>query len=274
MAKFLTTTGTSSAIEEIIRKAVSQLVLVTPYLKLNKHIEQRLKDANKRRVNMTIIYGKTELAPNQIACLEQLEYLDVFYCENLHAKCYYNETTMVMSSMNLYEFSEKNNREIGVQFDVHEDQDLFAEACEEIESIISASESMQSSVSKAKLVHPWLNISNFHLPLLEKMLSHEYPNIDFNLTSDFITAQVSEKVKLEIDYRIFFRFSTEEASDSFKKILNDGLIFKERSFSGYKHVSFYIPKDYKPKVNEEWQKKIADYFMEYIRVAIVKISVI
>lgn len=271
MAKFLTTTGTSSAIEEIIRKAADQLVIVTPYLKLNKHIEQRLKDASKREVNMKIIYGKKELAFDQIAFLEQLEYLDLLYCENLHAKCYYNEQTMVMTSMNLYEFSEKNNREIGAQFDVKEDYHLFKDAREEIESIISASKIVQSNASKAELLKPWLNPDNFHLPLLKKMLSHEYPDINFNLTSDFIIAQITDKVRLEIDHRAFFKFSTREASSSFKKDLDDGLVYKERSFCSLKNVGFYMPKDYKPQVNEEWQKTIAEYFMNYIRLAIAKI---
>ena len=271
MAKFLTTTGTSSAIEKIILKAADQLVIVTPYLKLNKHIEQRLSDASKRGVNMKIIYGKKELAHDQIAFLKQLEYLDLLYCENLHAKCYYNETTMVMTSMNLYEYSEKNNREIGAQFDVKEDYHLFRDAREEIESIISASKIIKNKALKAELIDPWVQLDNFHLPLLKRMLSHEYPNISFNLTSDFIIAQISDNIRLEIDHRTYFKFSTQEASSSFKKKLDDGLVYKERSFCSLKNVGFYMPKDYKPQVNEEWQKKIADYFMNYIRLAIAEI---
>ncbi len=44
MVKFLTTTGTASCIEDIVKKALNQLTLITPYLKLSKQFEQRLKD--------------------------------------------------------------------------------------------------------------------------------------------------------------------------------------------------------------------------------------
>ena len=37
--------------------------------------------------------------------------------------------------MNLYEFSEKNNREMGVLFDSVDDSDIFKEALKEIKSI-------------------------------------------------------------------------------------------------------------------------------------------
>lgn len=272
MAKFLTTTGTSSAIEEIIRKATSRLVLVTPYLMLNKHIEQRLKDADERGVSMTIIYGKKDMSAGQLKFLEQLAYLEIYYCQNLHAKCYYNETTLVMSSMNLYEYSEKNNREIGVQFDINEDQEVFKDACEEIKSIIRASIIQQYNSSAPKLVEPWTKLNNFHLPLLKEMLCSEYKKLDFSITSERITANITENVKLDIDHRVFFRFDKPDASNSLKQTLNEGNVFKERSFSGYKHVSFYLPKAYVPEVNGDSQREIADYFMEYIGVVMKVIS--
>ena len=44
----------------------------------------------------------------------KLEYVQSVFCKNLHAKCYLNESTCIISSLNLYEFSQVNNNEMGV----------------------------------------------------------------------------------------------------------------------------------------------------------------
>jgi ribosomal protein L40E len=140
MAEFLTTSGTSHHIENIILEAKAQLILVSPYLQISKTLFERLKDASKRRVNITIVYGKDELKPNERNSLSQIESLELYYFENLHAKCYYNETTMVITSMNMYEFSEKNNREMGVLIKHESDSTIYNRAATETQSIIQSSE--------------------------------------------------------------------------------------------------------------------------------------
>ena len=46
--------------------------------------------------------------------LEGLTQIKTSFRRNLHAKCYLNENEALLTSMNLYEFSEKNNDEMGV----------------------------------------------------------------------------------------------------------------------------------------------------------------
>lgn len=118
MAEFLTTNGTSYNIENIIIDAKSKLILVSPYLQISKTFYERLKDASNKNVSIKIIYGKDELKPNERNSLAELKNVELYFFENLHAKCYFNETKMVITSMNMYEFSEKNNREMGVLIDV------------------------------------------------------------------------------------------------------------------------------------------------------------
>ena len=69
-----------------------------------------------------------------------MDNVELFYFENLHAKCYFNEVDMVITSMNMYEFSEKNNREMGVHITKKSDFDLFEKATNETYSIIQSSE--------------------------------------------------------------------------------------------------------------------------------------
>lgn len=148
MAEFLTTNGTSSQIENIIIEAEKQLTLVSPYLQISKTFYERLKDAADKDVSIRIVYGKDELKPNERNSLAELSTVQLFYFENLHAKCYFNENTMVITSMNMYEFSEKNNREMGVLIQRKEDLDLFTKAVNETNSIIRSAESIELKKEK------------------------------------------------------------------------------------------------------------------------------
>lgn len=139
MPEFLTTHKTASYIEDVIMKAKARLVLVSPYLDLSDALFNRLKDANNRNVQVTLIYGKDKLKPERKNQLKVLRNLSLFFCKELHAKCYFNETTMVITSMNMYEFSEKNNREMGVLITKEADTHVYNEASEEVESILRAS---------------------------------------------------------------------------------------------------------------------------------------
>jgi len=151
MAEFLTTNGTSYHIENIIIGAEKKLVLVSPYLQISKTFYERLKDASKKNVEIKIIFGKDELKPNEKNSLAELKSLELLFFENLHAKCYFNEKEMVITSMNMYEFSEKNNREMGVFLTKENDSDIFKKAINETHSIVESSEIIQLEKTKRKL---------------------------------------------------------------------------------------------------------------------------
>lgn len=150
MAEFLTTNGTSYHIENIILNAKKTLVLVSPYLQISKTFYERLKDATNRNVTIKIVYGKDELKPNERNSLAELRGLELFYFENLHAKCYFNESEMVITSMNMYEFSEKNNREMGVYLTKERDANIFDKAVNETKSIVESSEIIQLTKAQRK----------------------------------------------------------------------------------------------------------------------------
>lgn len=140
MAQFLTTSGTSHHLEEIIKNAAGKLVLASPYLQISEKLIERLQDAGKRRVRITIIYGKDELKPEERQKLDSVPNLSLHYYENLHAKCFYNDKQLLITSMNMFEFSEKKNREMGVLVGRDEDSQIYSEAVAEVESILGHSE--------------------------------------------------------------------------------------------------------------------------------------
>lgn len=139
MASFLTTSGTSYHIERIMIDAKKELVLISPYLKLSTTFFERLQDASRKGVLVRIIYGKDELKPQEEKQIKALENIELYFSKNLHAKCYFNETEMVITSMNMYEFSEKNNREMGVHITKEQDQLVYENAVDEAISIQNSS---------------------------------------------------------------------------------------------------------------------------------------
>lgn len=142
MVQFLTTSGISNAIETIIRKAENKLVLVSPYLQLSQIFLERLQNADERVNEIILIYGKDNLEKEEWKKISQLKKLKLFFYENLHAKCYFNDTMMVITSMNLYEHSIQTNREMGVLITRDEEIDsvLYDEAFLEIQEIVKNSE--------------------------------------------------------------------------------------------------------------------------------------
>ncbi len=140
MASFLDTHGIANALNQVTAKAEKNILLITPYISFPPILFERLLDADERGVNITVVFGKTRLKNKEIEGLAELENLNLFYLENLHAKCYSNDQTMVISSMNLYDYSEKNNREMGILLNLKEDAEIIKDAVRECESILKAAE--------------------------------------------------------------------------------------------------------------------------------------
>jgi len=138
VAEFLTTKGTSNQLEQIIMNAQKELVLVSPFLSISKYLLDRLQGADRRGVEVILIYGKVKDKPEEMQKLRDLQRLSVYYHEELHAKCFYNENDLIITSMNLHQFSEKANREMGVLVKRGEDNNIYNEAIKEVRSILES----------------------------------------------------------------------------------------------------------------------------------------
>lgn len=148
MAKFLTTTGTNYHLEELIKGASDRLILISPFLKLNDRMKELLADKNRLKIDVRIVYGKSELQPQEIEWLRGLTYIRTSFCKNLHAKCYMNEEMCIITSLNLYEFSQVNNNEMGILIQRGEDSQLYKDAYEEAQRIIRISEEVRITLER------------------------------------------------------------------------------------------------------------------------------
>ncbi|HEY9381314.1 MAG TPA: phospholipase D family protein, partial [Burkholderiales bacterium] len=140
-------------LEELIKDAKDRLILISPYLKLNDRVKELLADKNRLKIDVRMVYGKSELQPVEISWLRELTYIRTSFCKNLHAKCYLNEELCIVTSLNLYEFSQVNNNEMGILICREQDAELYRDAYEEAQRIIRISEEIRISMERVATPH-------------------------------------------------------------------------------------------------------------------------
>ena len=137
MSKFLDTQSISSELMVLIKNAKDKIVLVSPYLKVNSQIQERLKTKSKIGTlsEISIIYGKSELKQTELDWMKDVDDIRIFEKNNLHAKCYLNEERAIICSMNLYDYSQQNNIEMGILITKEEDPATYTDIIEEIANL-------------------------------------------------------------------------------------------------------------------------------------------
>lgn len=140
MAIFLNTNAACSQIDQLVTNARKQLVLISPYWQIPPMTLERLRNAAERNVSLTLIFGKKAISPMTQEQLCLIPNITVYYSTNLHAKCYFNEQTMIVTSMNLIHASEKSNWEMGFLLDRETDKELYNAALVECRLIKRSAE--------------------------------------------------------------------------------------------------------------------------------------
>jgi len=148
MAKFLNTSATNYYLEELIKATTERLIIISPFLKFNDRIRELLEDKDRLKIDVRIVYGKSELAPHEINWLRSLAFVRTSFCQHLHAKCYLNERTAIITSMNLYDFSQVNNNEMGIHVDREQEPELYRDTYEEAQRLIRISEEVRLAADK------------------------------------------------------------------------------------------------------------------------------
>jgi hypothetical protein len=120
MNKFITTAEIIFEIEKIIKEAKKELILVSPFIKLDKNYRRCLNSIKEiSTLKITVVYGKNERNQEKSLNADDFDFLSDFpnveirYIDNLHGKYYANENKAIITSMNLYDYS-KNNTEFGI----------------------------------------------------------------------------------------------------------------------------------------------------------------
>ena len=121
MAKFLKGNELNSEIEKIFEDAFDKIVIISPYIQLHERYKDSLLDKLKYpELEILLLFGKNEDNLSKSIKKEDLDFfiqfpnIKISYEKRLHAKYYANEYKAILTSMNLYGFSQNNNIEAGV----------------------------------------------------------------------------------------------------------------------------------------------------------------
>ena len=144
MAEFLTTKGISDRLENIIREADQRIVIISPYINIDEQLKGRLQSRAGSGITIRVVYGKRQ-NQDDYDWLQTLPSVEVFFCDQLHAKCYFNEKQALLASMNLYQYSQQHNYEMGVLVSKTQDASLYGEIIKEAEHISEQSQLLFSA---------------------------------------------------------------------------------------------------------------------------------
>jgi len=133
MAKFLDGTGVQASLTDLIKNTGHELFIVSPYLKISTTMKNYLASIDQKNVAIHLIYRSDfKVSDDDKAFFGQLNNLKLYQCDNLHTKCFVNEATGIISTMNLHEHSQTHNWEMGIRFSRQEDPEIFADVAKEL----------------------------------------------------------------------------------------------------------------------------------------------
>ncbi len=126
MAAFLDTDGISNRLHQLIKNSQETLIVVSPYLRISERIKRLLEEKEGlEKVEIWIVYGKDELREDEGHWLKSRTRIRSKFIQNMHSKCYLNEKEAIITSMNLHQYSQINNYEMGVYVTKDGDPSLY-----------------------------------------------------------------------------------------------------------------------------------------------------
>ena len=121
MAKFLTGNELNTELERLFEHAEERLILISPFIKLHDRFTSTLRTKkDNSKLEIIIVFGKNEedfsrsMKQEDFNFFKEFPNIEIRYEKRLHAKYYSNESSAILTSMNLYNFSQDNNIEAGV----------------------------------------------------------------------------------------------------------------------------------------------------------------
>lgn len=117
MPLFVTTAEFVCHLEKMFRDAEKSIVIISPYIKISQRIRSILLEKTSNDVDVKIVFR------------EDFDLCDIkaslFKRNNLHAKCFFTEKAALIGSMNLYDYSQTNNDEMGFFLTKEESPGLY-----------------------------------------------------------------------------------------------------------------------------------------------------
>ena len=121
MTKFLTEHDLNIELAKLISTAKQKIILISPVIKLHKQFVPILeKKSADHKFRITIVFGRQEedisksMSAEDFAFFKQLKNIEIRHEKWLHANYYANESSAILSTMNLYDHSHDHHLETGI----------------------------------------------------------------------------------------------------------------------------------------------------------------
>lgn len=203
MAEFLRGSEINSALENIFRKAENDLILISPYIKLHEKLKDLLITHREHpKLLITIVFGKNKdrieksFGKNDFEFITQFPNVEILYHERLHAKFYQNDKQSLLTSMNLYDYSQNNNIEFGILAEQKIISDkLDKEASIYFGEVLKSCETLYNKVPKFNESFGGLKSTYTHSEVEVDKLTEIYSPMVQTFTPKFETKKIDSNVK-------------------------------------------------------------------------------
>jgi hypothetical protein len=115
--QFLTTKGVNYLLDTMFKNAAEYITIISPFIKIHPGLIEILEERHNSGIIITIICRESQ---GDFPFASK-----VYHRKNLHAKCYLTENSALISSMNLYDFSQIHNDEMGIHIQRDTAQSLY-----------------------------------------------------------------------------------------------------------------------------------------------------
>lgn len=159
--EFITGNALNMALETLFEKAERHLVLISPYINLHDRYASVLKSKLQNdKLAIVLVFGKNEDDPSRSMRKADLDFFAQFpnvqirYEPRLHAKYYASDHLAIITSMNLYRYSQDHNIEAGVLIEsITIGADLANKAMGRTDMDTAAAEYFDRVIDQAELIY-------------------------------------------------------------------------------------------------------------------------
>jgi len=121
MTKFLTEQDLNHEFAKLISTAKQKIILISRIIKLHERFISLLKKkSDDRKFEITIVFGNSEgdisksMKAEDFDFFRQFKNIEIRHDEWLHTNYYANESSAILTSMNLYDYPHDNYLETGI----------------------------------------------------------------------------------------------------------------------------------------------------------------
>jgi hypothetical protein len=255
MAKFLTGNKLNAELEKIFEQAEEHLFLISPYIKLHDRYASTLgAKKNDYELEIIIVFGKNEedisrsMKQDDFNFFKEFPNIQIRYEKRLHAKYYANEYGAILTSMNLYNYSQDNNIEAGVLTKSKHEDGFDDQAWEYFKRVIDQSELL------------FRNAPQYESGMFGLKKKYSGSKIEVDKLSEFF----ANKSKFESTNRKgnYEKIKVEQPRDSPSKIFNSGYCIrtgKPIPFNPKQPLSDSAFQNWAKFSNDEYPEKFCHY---------------